>query len=79
MSRIFAAVIAAALCTAQVAAQEAPSAPLTLDAALDAARQISPALEAASADLRASSAAPTDHAVIVVTSGAAVSPVHSVS
>lgn len=59
MSRIFAAVIAAALCTAQVAAQEAPSAPLTLDAALDAARQISPALEAASADLRASSAART--------------------
>lgn len=61
MSRIFAAVVAVALCTTPVAAQDAPpaTAPLTLEAALAAARQTSPALEAASADLRASSAART--------------------
>lgn len=61
MSRIFAAVVAAALCATQVAAQDAPPtmAPLTLEQALAAARQTSPALEAASADLRASSAART--------------------
>ncbi|GLV23854.1 TolC family protein [Sphingobium sp. TomTYG45] len=61
MSRIFAAVVAAALCATQVAAQDAPptTAPLTLEQALAAARQTSPALEAASADLRASSAART--------------------
>lgn len=59
MSRIIAAVLAAALCSTQVAAQDAPPArvSLTLDEALAAARQTSPALEAASADLRASSAA----------------------
>lgn len=61
MSRIFTAVVAAALCATQVAAQDAPptTAPLTLDQALAAARETSPALEAASADLRASSAART--------------------
>ncbi|EXS68334.1 TolC family protein, partial [Sphingobium sp. Ant17] len=61
MSRIFAAALAAALCSTQVAAQDAPPATvaLTLDEALAAARQNSPALEAASADLRASSAART--------------------
>lgn len=47
MSRIFAAVLAAALCSTQVAAQDAPPATvsLTLDEALAAARQASPALE----------------------------------
>jgi|APFEC2959095171_1045051.scaffolds.fasta_scaffold00030_136 cobalt-zinc-cadmium efflux system outer membrane protein len=61
MSHILAAAIAAVLCTAQVAAQDAPpvTVPLTLEDALAAARQTSPALEAASADLRASSAART--------------------
>jgi cobalt-zinc-cadmium efflux system outer membrane protein len=61
MSRILAAVIAAALCATQLAAQDAPptTAPLTLEEALAAARKTSPALEAASADLRASSAART--------------------
>ena len=61
MSRIFAPALAAALCSTQVAAQDAPPATvaLTLDEALAAARQNSPALEAASADLRASSAART--------------------
>lgn len=61
MSRIFAAALAAALCSTQLAAQDAPPATvaLTLDEALAAARQNSPALEAASADLRASSAART--------------------
>ncbi|TGX55800.1 TolC family protein [Sphingomonas gei] len=61
MSRIFAAVLAAALCASQAAAQDttSPAAPFTLDDALAAARQTSPALEAASADLRASSAART--------------------
>lgn len=61
MSRIFAAFVAAALCTTQLAAQDVPpaTAPLTLETALAAARQTSPALDAASADLRASSAART--------------------
>ena len=61
MSRIFAAIVAAALFVNQAAAQDAPpaAAPLTLDQALAAARQTSPALEATSADLRASSAART--------------------
>lgn len=61
MSRIFAAVVAAALCVTQVAAQDAPpvAMPFTLAEALAAARETSPALEAASADLRASSAART--------------------
>jgi cobalt-zinc-cadmium efflux system outer membrane protein len=61
MSRIIATVVALAFCAAQAAAQDAPPAtpPLTLEAALAAARQTSPALEAASADLRASSAART--------------------
>ena len=61
MSRFLAAVAAAALFVNPAAAQDAPpvAAPLTLDAALAAARQTSPALEAASADLRASSAART--------------------
>lgn len=47
MSRIFAAVLAAALCSTQVAAQDAPPATvsLTLDEALAAAHQASPALE----------------------------------
>lgn len=59
MSRIFAAVVAAALFANPAAAQDAPPATpsLTLDQALAAARQTSPALEAASADLRASGAA----------------------
>ncbi|MBV1692399.1 TolC family protein [Novosphingobium sp. G106] len=59
MSRILAAIAAVALSIPPVAAQGAPpgSAPLTLEQALAAARSTSPALEAASADLRASSAA----------------------
>ena len=61
MSRIFAAFVAAALCTTRLAAQDVPpaTASLTLETALAAARQTSPALDAASADLRASSAART--------------------
>lgn len=61
MSRFIAAVLAAALCAGQAAAQDTPppAAPFTLDDALAAARAVSPALEAASADLRASSAART--------------------
>ena len=59
MSRIFAAVVAAALFVNQATAQDAPpaAAPLTLDAALAAARQPSPALEAASASAPAAASA----------------------
>lgn len=61
MSRILAALAAVALCSSQVAAQVAPpsAAALTLEEALLAAHATSPALDAASADIRASSAART--------------------
>ena len=61
MSRISASILAALLVAGPIAAQTPPptSAPLTLEEALAAARVSSPSLEAASADLRASSAART--------------------
>jgi cobalt-zinc-cadmium efflux system outer membrane protein len=61
MSRISASILAGLLVAGPIAAQTPPSAsaPLTLEEALAAARLTSPSLEAASADLRASSAART--------------------
>jgi outer membrane protein, heavy metal efflux system len=60
MFRFFAVVAVAALCANPALAQDTPAAvPLSLDQALAAAREASPALDAASADLRASSAART--------------------